>query len=88
MFYDGTYRSCEITPLNTELNPICYLLALLGAHHFLHVSRIRVNAVLVCHCQAVTCMNCSAATLHEMCMNIVGVMNEQVVFCLNILFLF
>jgi hypothetical protein len=27
-------------PLNLELNPICYLLALL-AHHFLHVSRIR-----------------------------------------------
>ena len=32
-----------LNPLNPELNPICYLLALLGAHHFLHVSRIRVN---------------------------------------------
>jgi len=30
-------------PLNPELNPICYLLALLGAHHFLHVSRIKVK---------------------------------------------
>ena len=30
-------------PLNTELNPICQLLALFGAHPFLHVSRIRVN---------------------------------------------
>jgi len=30
-------------PLNAELNPICHLLALLGAHHTLHVSRIRVN---------------------------------------------
>ena len=30
-------------PLNPELNPICYLLALLGDHYFLHVSRIRVN---------------------------------------------
>jgi len=30
-----------INPINPELNPICYLLALLGAHHFLHVSRIR-----------------------------------------------
>jgi hypothetical protein len=30
-------------PLNTELNPICHLLALLGARHILHVSRIRVN---------------------------------------------
>jgi len=35
---------CEnFNPLNPELNPICYLLALLGAHHFLHVSRIRVG---------------------------------------------
>ena len=30
-------------PLKPELNPICYLLALLGAHHFLHISRIRVK---------------------------------------------
>ena len=34
-----------INPLNAELNPICHLLALLGAHHILHVSRIRVKAV-------------------------------------------
>jgi len=33
----------HVNPLNPELNPICYLLALLGAHHFLHVSRIRVK---------------------------------------------
>jgi hypothetical protein len=32
-----------INPLNTELNSICHLLALLGAHPILHVSRIRVN---------------------------------------------
>jgi hypothetical protein len=32
-----------INPLNAELNPICHLLALLGAHHILYVSRIRVN---------------------------------------------
>ena len=37
---DITYT---INPLRPELNPICYLLALLGAHHFLHVSRIRVK---------------------------------------------
>jgi len=30
-------------PLNYELNPICHLLALLGAHSILHVSRIRVK---------------------------------------------
>jgi len=35
----------KINPLKPELNPICYLLALLGAHHFLHVSRIRVKLV-------------------------------------------
>jgi len=33
----------NIKPLNAELNPICCLLALLGAHHFLHFSRIRVK---------------------------------------------
>ena len=33
-----------INPLNPELNPICYLLALL-AHHFLHFSRIRVKSL-------------------------------------------
>ena len=32
-----------LNPLKPELNPICYLLALLGAHHFFHVSRIRVK---------------------------------------------
>ena len=35
-------KSC-FNPLKPELNSICYLLALLGAHHFLHVSRIRVK---------------------------------------------
>ena len=35
----------NFNPLNAELNPICYLLALLGAHHFLHVSRIRVKSL-------------------------------------------
>ena len=41
----GQVRSSRINfnPLNPELSPICYLLALLGAHHFLHVSRIRVK---------------------------------------------
>ena len=37
------YLILLFNPLNPELNPICYLLALLGAHHFLHVSRIRVK---------------------------------------------
>ena len=33
----------RINPLNAELNPFCHLLALLGAHHILHVSGVRVN---------------------------------------------
>jgi len=40
---DITNNCNKINPLKPELNPICYLLALLGAHHFLHVSRIRVK---------------------------------------------
>jgi len=36
-------NSVSINPLNADLNPICHLLALLGAHHILHVSRIRVK---------------------------------------------
>jgi len=35
-----------INPLKPELNPICYLLALL-AHHFLHVSSIRVKSLTI-----------------------------------------
>jgi len=34
-----------VNPLNSELNTICHLLALLGAHHILHVSGLRVNSV-------------------------------------------
>ena len=45
-FSSPTYTSAcgsVVNPLTPEPNPICYLLALLGAHHFLHVSRIRVK---------------------------------------------
>ena len=39
------YLPCtsHINPLNAKLNPICHLLALLGAHYILHVSGIRVK---------------------------------------------
>ena len=40
----STLKYIEINPLKPELNSICYLLALL-AHHFLHVSRIRVKSL-------------------------------------------
>jgi len=32
-----------VNPLNAELKPICHLLALLGAHPILRVSRLRVK---------------------------------------------
>ena len=41
--YYGNTNVC-FNPLNAELNPICYLLALL-AHNFLHVSRIMVKSL-------------------------------------------
>jgi hypothetical protein len=42
--HKGSMRKvCEINPLNAELNPICHLLALLGAHNILHVSGVRVK---------------------------------------------
>ena len=36
-------RFSQFNPLNAELNPICHLLALLGAHHILHVRRLKVK---------------------------------------------
>jgi hypothetical protein len=41
---DIRYQSTpRFNPLNAQLNPTCHLLALLGAHHILHVSRIRIK---------------------------------------------
>ena len=37
-------------PLNTKLNPICHLLALLGAHPIFHVSRKRVKILRTYSC--------------------------------------
>ena len=39
----GSTFEKDINPLNGELNPICYLLAFLGAHHIFHVSGLRVK---------------------------------------------
>jgi len=39
----GAFAGWCTNPLKAELNPVCHLLALLGAHHILHVSRVRVN---------------------------------------------
>ena len=37
--------SLNFNHLNAELNPICHLLALLGAHPIFHLSGIRVNSI-------------------------------------------
>jgi len=47
---DVTGNVCPIliiNPLNAELNPTCYLMALLGAHHIFHVSGLRVNTLSI-----------------------------------------
>jgi hypothetical protein len=40
---DTVITGFDFNPLNVELNPIRHLLALAGAHHFVHVSRVRVK---------------------------------------------
>jgi hypothetical protein len=42
-------RYITINPLNAELNPICHLLAFVGARHIVHVSRIWVKPPISCH---------------------------------------
>ena len=42
-FLQSAAPSFPLNPLNAELNPICHLLALLGAHHIFHVSGLRVK---------------------------------------------
>jgi hypothetical protein len=43
IYLSHTPEKRDINPLNAELNPIRHLLALAGAHHFVHVSKIRVK---------------------------------------------
>jgi hypothetical protein len=40
----------SFNPLNAKLNPFCHMLALLGAHPILHVSRIKVNLICLVLC--------------------------------------
>jgi hypothetical protein len=41
------HLACVLTLSSAKLNPICHLLALLGVHHILHISRIRVKHLLL-----------------------------------------
>jgi hypothetical protein len=52
-------------PLKTQLNPICHSMELLGAHHILHVSRIRVkglhkNILSLCSQDVIWSKTCTA----------------------------
>ena len=49
LFIQSTLITADylFNPLNAKLNPICHLLALLGAHPILHISRIRVNPLQI-----------------------------------------
>ena len=49
----------NFNPFNAKLNPICHLLALLGAHHILHVSRIKVKWIW-----SIWCINENNYSLH------------------------
>ena len=44
--------STVINPIHLQLNPIYHLLALFGAHHILHISRIGVKNVERTSCTA------------------------------------
>ena len=43
---EKTMAKTAVKPSNAELNPTCHLLALLGAHHILQLSTVRVNISL------------------------------------------
>jgi hypothetical protein len=65
-FYTGCVEVADgVNPLNAKLNPICHLSALLGAHHILHVSRIRVNTARFKKIDSISCVYISL-TIHDM----------------------
>ena len=63
---NSSYKLCN--PLNDELNPICHLLALLGAHHILHVSRIRVKKLNTVQWRAVLEVVLTIFTAYHHCL--------------------
>jgi hypothetical protein len=46
-----------LNPLSAKLNPICHLLALIAAHHILHVSGVRANRTFPLDLQSVPFFN-------------------------------
>ena len=56
----------NINNLNAELNPVCHLLALFGAHHIFHVSGLRIKAFFVSVRELTFC------TLKALCLCVSG----------------
>jgi len=59
------YSRHSFNPLNAELNPICHLLALLGAHLILHFSSIRVNVLTPWWLDMMPCLSPSGDHIHN-----------------------
>jgi len=67
-----------INPLNAELNPICHLLALLGAHLIFHVSSVRVKQLysrhthkgIMCQQLLIICIGLTIVFKHVISLNI------------------
>jgi hypothetical protein len=64
-FTADSYGRVVLTIKNAELNSIFHLLALLGAHHILHFSRIRVKAWVCGRSPAWTLNNLSSYALQK-----------------------
>jgi hypothetical protein len=47
IWYAAVLYTSVLNPLNAELNPICHLLALLGAHHIFYISGLRVKCQIL-----------------------------------------
>jgi hypothetical protein len=56
----------NINPLNAELNPICHLLVLLGAHPIFHINRIKVKKRTHFHLTMYFRLRYKAATVYAM----------------------
>jgi hypothetical protein len=67
-----TVPQSGINPLNAQLNPICHRLALLGAHPTFHVSRIRVNGVVISTFQSLMLLRLVGHSEDKLC-HIAGV---------------
>jgi hypothetical protein len=66
-------KETMINLLNAKLNPICHLLALLGAHHIFHVGRIRVKRLCLVRMTSIICLNVYVTgTRHKKCLNFLG----------------